>query len=488
MPNDLFSSLYSTTSALRAQSAALDIVGRNMSNVNNTSYARQRVILGDKGSVDTSLGTQSLGIEAVGIQQMRDSLLDRQIVEEESNSGFLESQQSYLEQAQTALGQGLFNNAGTVDTIKSNTALPSGIAASIDTFFNAWQSLATEPGSTVNKQMLIADAQDLVDKLNTADKRLADISLDTPVVDNTLTGQMDEGARQVNGILSTIADLNRQIGRVEVSNPGTAVDLRDQRQAKLEELAGYIDFTAVQQTAGQIGIQVDALPAGTTVDLVSLATVNGTMVRSGADYTWNDGTTTSTLDFDSGKLAGYQEVGATVEGYRTKLDAFVSALVTSVNTAYQTVSAGPPPVLNTNGSFFNPNPANLTAGTISLGAGITATTVTAGDAGGPSGANDRALAVAALAKNTGFLSGSTPAAAFAKIVTQVGQDVSNNDTRIADQSSLVKLLGSQRQSYSGVSLDEETADMLRYQRAYQASAKMLSVIDELLSTMLNTLS
>lgn len=486
MPNDLFSSLYSTTSALRAQSAALDIVGRNMSNVNNTSYARQRVIFGDKGSVDTALGTQSLGIEAVGIQQMRDTLLDRQIVEESSNSDFLGSQQSYLEQAQTALGQGLFNNAGTVDTIKSNTALPSGIAASIDTFFNGWDSLATEPGSTVNKQMLIADAQDLVDKLNTADKRLADISLSTPVVANTLTGQMDEGARQVNGILSTIADLNRQIGRVEVSNPGTAVDLRDQRQAKLEELAGYIDFTAVQQSAGQIGIQVDALPAGTTVDLVSLATVNGTMARSGADYTWNDGTTTSTLDFDSGKLAGYQEVGATVEGYRTKLDAFVSALVTNVNTAYQTVSAGPPPVLNTNGSFFNP--ANLTAGTISLGAGITSTTVTAGDAGGPSGANDRALAVAALAKNTGFLSGSTPAAAFAKIVTAVGQDVSNNDTRIEDQSSLVKLLGAQRQSYSGVSLDEETADMLRYQRAYQASAKMLSVIDELLSTMLNTLS
>ena len=483
MPNDLFSSLYSTTSALRAQSAALDIVGRNMSNVNNTSYARQRVIFGDKGSVDTSLGTQSLGIEAVGIQQMRDTLLDRQIVEESSNSGFLGSQQSYLEQAQTALGQGLFNNAGTVDTIKSNTALPSGIAASLDAFFNGWQSLATEPSSTVNKQQLIANSQDLIDKLNTADRRLADISLSTPVVANTLTGQMDEGARQVNGILSTIADLNRQIGRVEVSNPGTAVDLRDQRQAKLEELAGYIDFTVVQQSAGQIGIQVDALPAGTTVDLVSLATVNGTMSRSGADYTWNDGTTTSTLDFDSGKLAGYQEVGATVQAYRTNLDTFVAALVAQVNTAYTTTSAGTP---NGNGNFFNS--ANLTAGTISLDSAITSTTVTAGYAGGPSGENGTASAVAALAKNTGFLSGSTPAAAFAKIVTQVGQDVSNNDTRIEDQSSLVELLGAQRQSYSGVSLDEETADMLRYQRAYQASAKMLSVIDELLSTMLNTLS
>ena len=482
MSNDLFSSLYSTTNALRAQSAALDIVGRNMSNVNNTAYARQRVVFGDKGSVDTPLGAQSLGIEAVGIQQMRDTLLDRQITEESSNTGFLDAQQSFLEQAQTALGQGIFSNAGTVDTIKSNTALPSGIAASLDAFFNSWQSLATEPSSTVSKQQLIADSQDLIDKLNTADKRLADISLSTPVVANTLTGQMDEGARQVNSLLTTIADLNRQIGRVEVSNPGTAVDLRDQRQAKLEELAGYIDFTAVEQTAGQIGIQVAGLPSGTTVDLVSLSTVNGTLARSGGDYTWNDGTTTSTLDFESGKLAGYQTVGATVQSYRDALNTFTSALVTQVNTAYTTVGG----VANGNGNFFAP--ANLTVGTISLAAGMTSTTVTAGVTGGPTGANDSAKAVAAIAKNSGFLGGSTPAAAFTKIVTQVGQDVTNNNTRTEDQKSLVDLLNSQRQSYSGVSLDEETADMLRYQRAYQASSKMLGVINDLLSTMLETLS
>jgi flagellar hook-associated protein 1 FlgK len=157
-------------------------------------------------------------------------------------------------------------------------------------------------------------------------------------------------------------------------------------------------------------------------------------------------------------------------------------LVTQVNTAYTTTVSNP----NGNTNFFNA--ANLTAGTISLGAGITSTTVTAGYASSPSGENRIALAVGAIAKNSGFLAGSTPAAAFTKIVTQVGQDVSNNDTRIDDQKSLTDLLGAQRQSYSGVSLDEETADMLRYQRAYQASAKMLGVIDSLLSTMLDTLS
>jgi len=73
---DLLSTLYSSANAMRAHSAALDIVGRNMANVNNPAYARQRVVYGDKGSVNTPLGVQSLGLEAVGIQQMRDTLLD----------------------------------------------------------------------------------------------------------------------------------------------------------------------------------------------------------------------------------------------------------------------------------------------------------------------------------------------------------------------------------------------------------------------------
>jgi|GEM_PF-691434 len=485
MPNDLFSSLYSTTNALRAQSAALDIVGRNMSNVNNTAYARQRVVFGDKGSVDTPLGAQSLGIEAVGIQQMRDALLDGQITEEKSNSGFLDSQEKFLQQAQTALGQGLFTNAGTIETIKSTTALPNGIASSIDAFFNAWQSLATDPGSTVNKQQLLANAQDLVDKLNTADKRLADISLSTPVVSNTLTGQMDEGTRQVNSLLTTIADLNRQIGRVEITNPGTAVDLRDQRQSKLEELAGYIDFTTVEQTAGQVAIRVNTTVPGTTVDLVGLANVNGTMSQSGGIYSWTptgSAVPTADLSFTAGSLAGYQAVGKTIQGYRDSLDDFAAALVTEVNNAYtDNHSAG-----NLNPDFFTPPtpPATTTAGTISLAV----TSVTAGNGTTLSGDNVRAKAVANLAKSSTFLSGSTPAAAFAKIVTNVGQDVSNNNTGIEDQKSLSKLLTAQRQSYSGVSLDEETADMLRYQRAYQASSKLLSVIDGLLGTMLETLS
>ncbi len=472
----LFGSLYTATNALRAHSAALDIVGRNMANVNNPVYARQRVIYGDKGSVDTPLGAQSLGVEPVGIQQMRDRLLDGQITEETSNTELLNSQLKYLQQAQTSLGQGLFGSSGSVDTISSNPELPAGISASIDAFFNAWQSFATKPTDTVNKQQLIATSQDLVDKLQLADSRLSDISLPAPVTGNTLTGQMDEDVTQVNSLLTVISDLNRQIGRVEIVNPGTAVDLRDQRQGKLEELAKYLDFTTVQQAAGQIGIQVSD-GVGGTVSLVDLSVVNGTLARNGSNYQWNPsgGGPAQAVSFSGGSLAGYQQVGATVQGYRTQLDTFVSTLVTAVNNAYTNSGA------NTNGNFFT----GATAAAIAVNA--TTATVQAGDAGGPSGANQRALAVAALANNNTFLSG-TPAQAYGRIVTQVAQDVSTTQSRYEDQKSLNDLFVAQRDSYGGVSLDEETADMMRLQRAYQASAKIMSVIDQLLSEVMTTLS
>lgn len=478
MSNGLFASLYTSTNALRAQSAALDITGRNMANVNNPAYARQRVVLGDKGSIDTPLGTQSLGVEPVAIQSMRDRLLDGQITGETSNLALLSSQRSYLQQAQTALGQGIFGDGSSVDTIGSNTELPAGIAASVDAFFNAWQSFATEPNSTVNKQQLIANTDDLVGKVRLADTRLAAISLPT-TGSNTITGQMDEDVRQVNSLLTTLADLNRQIGRVEVVNPGTAVDLRDQRQAKIEELAKYMDFTTVPQSAGQIGIQVSDGGTG-TVDLLNLSTVTGELVRNGSDYEWKPTTGANVpVAFSAGNLRGYQVAGASVQDYRDRLDDFVGKLIQQVNDAY-TNAAGTP---NTNGPFF----AGTDAATFARDAGITVSNLYAGDKGGPSGANDRALAVANLAKDPNF-DGGTPTQSFTRIVTKVAQDVSVNGTRTEDQETLRTLLTSQRDSYGGVSLDEETADMLRYQRAYQASAKMMTVVSELLDEVISSLA
>jgi flagellar hook-associated protein 1 FlgK len=467
----LFSNLYTNTSAMRAHTAALDLVGRNMANVNNPAYARQRIIYGDRGAVQTALGTQSLGIEAVGIQQFRDRLLDGQIRNEISTGDSFSTRLAFLRQAETALGQGALGASGGLDTIGSNPTIGAGIAQSIDAFFNAWESFATHPTSIIEKQQVAAATDDLINKLQLADARLADIAL--PSTRNSLTDQMDRDATRVNGLLASIADLNRQIGRVEVSRPLSAVDLRDQRQAKLEELARLIDFEIADQPAGQIAIVVRDT-ANNAVNLVDLANVPGTFARNGTGYEWTPTAGPAVaLNVTGGSLHGYREAGLAIQGYRDDLDAFVGALVAQVNTAYNS---------GTNGEFFAAG--GTTAASIARVA--TVSNLRAADIGSPAGANDRALAVAEIARHATFLHG-TPAATFTRLVGEVAQDITVAGNRLEDQASLQRLLKAQREAFGGVSLDEEVAEMMRLQRAFQASAKLINVMDEMLDRVVNGL-
>ena len=468
----LFSSLYVSANAMQTQSAVLDVVGRNMANVSNTAYSRQRVILGDKGSMKTPLGAQSLGIEAVGIQQMRDELLDGQVRDENSLTAASTTIDKYLQQAQAMLGEGTLTQSSTVSTISSNTANPTGLAGMVDNFFNAWQSYSTDPVNVINKQQLIAATDNLVSSLHYTDTQLADLSL--PTTGNTVTKQMDADVTSANTLLHDIADLNKQIGSVEISNPGSAVDLRDQRESKLEDLSKIMDFTAVKQDNGEVGVQVvDASNA--PVDLVNLATVGGTLARSGTAYQWVPTSgLVSTINVTGGSLSGYQQLGATIQGYRTQLDTFASSLVTRVNTAYNSTD---------NGDFFTAG--GTTAATI--GRTATVASLVAADATAGAGANTTAQAIAALANDTTFDNG-TPAQAISGLVTAAGQDVSANTARLTDQKSISDLLATQRNAYGGVSLDEEATNMLQAQRAYQASAHMLSTINDMLSTMMDALA
>ena len=99
----LFGSLSAGVKALAAQSRAVETAGRNLANVNNPNYARQRIVFGDRGTVVTPLGAQSLGLEAKQIEQLRDVLLDRQTVREISLTSSLEAEQAAYEKAQAGL-------------------------------------------------------------------------------------------------------------------------------------------------------------------------------------------------------------------------------------------------------------------------------------------------------------------------------------------------------------------------------------------------
>src|SRR6188768_776947 len=286
----LFTTLNSSSMALNAHSRAIETTGKNLANVNNPNYARQRVVYGDRGTVETPYGAQSLGLEVLSIQQIRDVLLDRQLGREIALSGSFEAQQEALQRALAGLGQGI-DGSGDISATGSTTG---GLGAAIDDFFNAFQNLASRPTDAGARQTLLQKATILSDSMREADTRLAQVQSD---IDASIT--VDVG--DANRLIDTIADLNAQISRFEISHPGTAVDLRDQRQARLEDLAKIIPVQVRDLGNGQV--QLVAKDAGNAdVMLLDGVNVNGSLAFTGTSIT--GGSSATTIALGSGSMQG----------------------------------------------------------------------------------------------------------------------------------------------------------------------------------------
>lgn len=465
----LFSSLNQSVQALTAQSLALNTAGKNIANLNNASYARQRVIFGDRGTVSTPQGPQSMGLEALGVQQIRDSLLDAQVTREIALTSSYQTQQQVLQNAQANLGQTINNTAATNTT--GSSAGTGGLSAAIDDFFNSFQSLAASPTDTGERQALLQKAAILTNTINGTDANLAQVQSDA-------TTQIQSDVGTVNTLLNQIATLNKEIGSVEIGHPNSAVDLRDQRQATLEQLAAKLPVTTSAGANGMIHVEMkDA--SNNTVTLVNDATVTGPVTFTGTGLT--AGASATAVQFSSGSIYGALTVrDGAVQDMRDSLDAISQQLVTAVNSAYAP----------SGGTFFDP--AGTTAATISLDGSLTATTLAAGTGG--AGDNTIALAIANVGSTTFSTTGS-PADAidgtvgqyYAGAVSALGQALASTNTLVDNQTSVQNLVQTQRNSVSGVSLDEEMADLVRYQTAYQASARVFTIVDGLLDTVVNHL-
>jgi flagellar hook-associated protein 1 len=465
----LFTSLNAAVKALNAHSHSIEIVGKNLANVNNPAYARQRVLYGDRGTVMTPQGAVSLGLEALGVQQLRDALLDRQLMREIGLKASFLAEQSGNQRAQAALGQNIDRLAATTGPAAAGS---HGLAAALDDFFNGFQSFAASPTDQGERQMLLQKAGILTDRFHLADQRLAQVQSD-------LAAEVSTDVAQINRLLATLAELNTQIGRFEVNAPGSAVDLRDQRQARLEELSALMPVELRDTAGGQLQIALRD-DAGNELILVDLATVRSTVSFDGQQLTAGDPPVVIAVSAGSIKGALTARDGA-IQTLRDDLDSLARQLVTAVNGAYNPDGV--------TGDFFNAS--GTTAAAITVRSNLTAASLRAGD-GDAAGDNSRALELAGLATMTfstaeGDAIDGTFTGFFSQTVSKLGQALAGATSRVEDQASIERLVRSQRDSVSGTSMDEEIADLMKYQRAFQASSRVFNVMDELLDLVVNRL-
>ncbi len=421
--------LQTALSGLIAEQAALDVTGNNIANSDTEGYSRQTAVLQTNQPITipaisslTGEGAQlGTGVSVATITRVRNIYLDAQYRTQNSALSEASTQSEELTQAQAA-----FNEPSS-----------SGLASQISAFWSAWSELANAPTSVPAKQEVLAAGVALTNTFHELSAQLATISTQASAQYAALTGPTGEVQNDAN----QIAQLNDQIKLAEQAGqkPNEMLDRRDLLLDKLSSLAQ---------------VTVSEQPDGT--DTVSFGDAAKPLVE-GTTVNWPQ-ELTQAAGGKLGALLGLTAPGGTLSSYQAALDNVASTLASSVN------------ALHTSTPFFS----GSTAATLKVA--VTAAQVQTSSTEAPGG-NDVAQAIAALR-------GGAAEQSYAALVEQIGAGVQAAKDEQANLQTTVTAIANQRQSVSGVSLDEEMTNLISFQRGYQASARTLTAMDSMLETLI----
>jgi len=462
----LFGTLNLAARSMQAQMTGVEVAGQNLANVNTTGYSRQRVDIQTSPDVTTGIGPEGTGANVTSIQQIVNTLLNTQVQNQQSTSGYWNGQQSALQSAQNALGEFLNGTASSSSTTSATSDSSTGLASQLSGLFSAFQAVATSPTSTTARQALIGQAQTLATTFNNVSTQLGSLK-------TSMNSSLSDNVDSANKLLSGIATLNQQISAAEFSG-GTANDLRDEREQDLENLSQLTNISTSIETNGSVDVSIggQALVTGYKVadTLQTYDAGGGQMLvqtaTGGQPLTLTGGSMQGTIDARDGTLATLQN----------NVNLLAATLITQVNNIHK---SGYSLTGSTGANFFDgANAANITV-TPALVANPdllqTSGSVTA------SGDNTVALQLAQLGSTVqAGLGNQTFNDNYDAAVAALGNSLSTANTQVANQTAVSQMLSTQRSSISGVSVDEEMTNLMAYQRAYEASAQMVTTINTLM--------
>ena len=431
-----FFGLETTLRGILAHQQAINTASHNVANANTEGYSRQEAVLGASdpfritaGIGLTNSGHIGSGVSVQAFNRIRDGFLDLQYRAQAMQVGHQQTTSRQLDQVELALAEPTDN----------------GISRELQKFWNVWSDLANNPDDVAARQALIDQAQNLAASFKVVDDQLTTVKAQSIAEYNSITA----AGGDVDLMVREIAQLNASI-KAFVTNGDTPNDLVDRRDLLLDRLSKLGQVSVNDLGNGSI----DVYFGGAALPIVADTTRN-----------WPQA-----LNNPGGRLGALTDISSTVppgivDQYRTQLNGVVAQLAADVNAAHS--SAGGPAFFSTVGGSE--------AGTLTVN--VTTATVVTGSSGA-AGANDIARAIASLR-------GGTADDLYTGFVTRVGADLKNAQRGEANAVVLLNAINDRRQSVSGVSMDEEMTNLVRFQRGYQASARAMSTIDQMLDTLIN---
>jgi flagellar hook-associated protein 1 FlgK len=441
--------------SLLASTEAMDMTTTNIANENTPGYARRTVVLEESVPVGPDGNT---GVDVKAIQSMRDNVLDLSI-----NSAT--SQQNMSDTVASALSP--------VQTEFADTASGS-IGASLDSFFSSLQQLSTSPSDSSSRSSVLTNAGNLASSFQS-----------TAAVITQAQQQADQSVVQATGdansLLQQIAATNNQIAIAQNTGESDNSD-QDQLSSLLTQLSAIMDYKTVNSSDG-LTLTTDN---GTPLVVGSKAYSLTNNVNSSGYNDVYAGGTDITGTIQGGTLGGnIQARDQTLKTLGNQLDQFAFQFATAVNTVQTSGSD-----VNGNAGVALFNPPNTTSGTAagaasSIGVALTSgSQIAAAATNGASGDNTNLMSMINL-QNQSVIGGNTPTDAFSNLTFSIGNTISQATANSTATGNILTQLQNQQGSIEGVSVDEESSNLVLYQRTYQAAAKVISTIDTLMGNVLD---
>jgi flagellar hook-associated protein 1 FlgK len=435
MPIPSLTGIETALSGLEAAQAAIDTTGNNIDNASTPGYTQEVVNLDQslpqqisaespQGDGFTQLGT---GVDVNSITRVRNQFLDVQYRAQNTVANNASTTASQLGDAQSALGE---------------SGSTTGLSGQLSQFWSDWNTVADNPSSLAAQTTLVADATTLTTSINNLNSQLATIQTNATSQFNALTGSGGQLQSDANQIATLNGAISQQLAEGQDPN-----DLEDQRDSVLDDLSSLGQISVSDPGNGQLtvnfGDAAEPLVQGTTV-------------------TWPQ-TITSATGGQLGALLSTASSSGPIGTYATSLNSVAANLASSVNA-----------IATTTPFFKASSGSTVTAANIEVA--TTAGNVQTSSTGTPGG-NDVATAIANL-------QGGTADQTYAALVALVGANVQAAQTSATNSQAIANATNTQRESISGVSLDQEMTNLITYQRGYEASARSLSTLDDVLNTLI----
>jgi len=459
--------------SLLASQRSLYIVNHNISNMNTEGYSRQQGAQRATSPYNLpGIGFLGTGTEIYDIYRVRDSYVDFKYWNENAPKGEWVIKKDILTELEKLFGE----------------PSKSSFRQYLDDFYTALDNMSKKPADSSYREPVRENALALTKHINETASRLHELREETVV-------SIDTKVRKINSIAVQIASLNRQIYFNELDGR-KANDLRDKRDLLIDELSQIVNVRVDESKDGKLRVNISGV---SIVDHTEINYISMDMDdEENISIRWSNG---SLVNLRSGELKGlldlYNGDGKDnsyrgIPYYQKKLNDFAKGFAEAFNEQHKEGFK-----LNSTdkgGDFFYVDTDNPAA-TITLHQDILtdlANIAAAGSEPGSAEDNRNLLELIKLRENGNFFDGSlgikgTPDDFLKSIISNLAVDSMQGIRMYDTQNLILKNIESKRDSISGVSYDEEMADMVRFQHTYVASARMISTLDAIMDVTINRL-